>query len=162
MVQENEAYVLLLRDSLKKKKEILGYLLACTKKQHEILTKNPVDYDAFEQLLKDKETKIHELTQIDEGFDLVFEKVKVEVNVNKEKYKDIIIQMQKDIRDCGTLGLEVQTLEGKNSEQFKLYLVKEKSQIKESQKSSQMVTSYYQSMAGKPGAQEAVFFNKTK
>ena len=162
MMTENEAYVLLLEDTLKKKKEILLFLLEQTKRQQKALVGAKMDADVFESVLKEKKVKIDELAELDEGFDSIFSRVGDEMRENKEKYKQNILNMQALIKEITDLSMQIQTLEHKNSERFKLHLSMEKSQIRDVKMSSKMATSYYQNMANQHQAQDSYFFNQKK
>lgn len=162
MMTESEAYIALLEDTLKRKKEILLFLLDKTKQQQKALAGDKMDSEVFEAVLKEKKEKIDELTEIDEGFDSIYKRISDEIKEHKEKYKDAIVRMQALIKEIMDLSMKIQTLEHKNSERFKLHLAKEKSRIRDVKMSSKMATSYYQNMANQHRAEDSYFFNQKK
>jgi len=162
MLAENEAYAALLLDSLKKKKKLLTSILESTKQQETILSGSSVNPDEFQKILDEKGKMIQELEQIDNGFDAVFHRLKEEVEKNKEHYRSQILMMQDLIREITDLSIKVQALEKKNNEKFKIYLINEKSKIREVKMSSQTASSYYKNMSGNHQENQSYFFNKTK
>ena len=161
-MQESEAYVYLLRDTLKRKKDILLFLLNKTNEQQKILVSDKMDVAAFEQVMAEKKVEIDTLVELDEGFESVYQKVSKEMQVNRDKYKDLILQMQALIKEITDLSMQVQSREHQNSEKFKLYLAKEKSAIRESKVSSRTAASYYQNMANQHHSADSYFLNTTK
>ncbi len=161
-MNEQEAYIHLLRDTLKRKVSILESLLAETREQQILLSQEAMDVKAFEKILTHKKEMIDELNEMDEGFDSIYKRVSTELQCNIEKYGAEIAQMQSLIRKITDLGLQIQALEHKNSEKFKLYVAGEKSQIRDAKANSRMASSYYQNMANQHQTESSYFFNTKK
>lgn len=146
---ENKTYVRLLVDSMCRKEVLLQNILEQTMKQSKLLEEDVMDSDAFEQIMEIKAKDIEEINEIDKGFNAVFKRVEKALEEDRQAYKGEILTMQKTIASLTEYSMQIQALEKKNSIAFQLYLSKEKSQIKELKKSSQMATSYYKNMTNK-------------
>ena len=78
MADQVTVYVSILKDSLKEKYEVMQKILDATKRQAEILSSDPVDADAFDEMLSQKEELISRIFTLDGGFERVFSKVKAD------------------------------------------------------------------------------------
>ena len=90
---END-YVQMLRESLEKKVEILKEIRVKNAEQGRILTDPNADPDDFSENIEAKGALVDEITKLDDGFEIVFEKVSEELQKNREAYKDEIIRMK--------------------------------------------------------------------
>ena len=75
MEAKDLTYISILIDSLKKKIEVLERLRDDTEKQEEILSRDELDFDAFNKTIESKEKSLARLSELDDGFLEVYEKV---------------------------------------------------------------------------------------
>lgn len=162
MLDEKEAYVALLVDALKKKKDLLTLIYEKTKEQTSHLNNPDMRADEFQEILKEKGEAINEIGKIDDGFDAIFQRVEEEIHARKEHYRSQILVMQSLIKEVTDLSMKVQALEKQNNEKFKIYLINEKSRIRDFKISKNTAASYYSSMSGEQGNDQSYFFNRTK
>ena len=75
MEAKDLTYISILIDSLKKKIEVLERLRDDTEKQEEILSRDELDFDAFNKTIESKQKSLARLSELDDGFLEVYEKV---------------------------------------------------------------------------------------
>ena len=154
-------YVLILRESLEKKVEILQHIQAENQKQKQVLSDNNSDVDEFEATLDYKASLVEQVLQLDDGFDSLFQRVEPEIQANKESYKDEIHKMQELIRQITDLSTAIQAQERENEKLAKARFTYVRKQVQKVRKSQRAVNSYYQNML-KDGAVEPQFMDKSK
>lgn len=159
---QNRVYVDMMVDTLRRKKNILVFLLEKTRQQEILLKDDEMDPDEFQALVDEKGIKIDELNQMDEGFDALFRSVEQEITRNRKDYKEEILEMQKLIHEVSELGIQVQALEHQNSGHFKVYLANQRKRIRDFHVSNRTASSYYKNMANAHKQEQSYFFNETK
>lgn len=159
---QNRVYVTMMVDTLKKKEDVLTYLLEKTREQEMLLRSDELDQDAFSITIEEKGNGLDDLNEIDEGFDALFKTVKQELMSHREEYRDQIKEMQTLIGKISDLGVQIQALEQQNSERFKMYLSDKRKEIRDFHVNSRTATSYYQNMANVHTPDQSYFFNEQK
>ena len=134
-------------DSLKKKKDILIKIVSLNEKQNEILSKEELNQDAFENNMHEKGECIDELEKLDEGFQSVFDRIKEELSSNKQLYFNEIETMKKLIKEVTELGAKVEVQEARNKVKVEAMFRKQRQEHKEAKRSASMAKSYYQNMS---------------
>ena len=81
-----ETYIQLLIDSLDKKHEILNELMQITERQREIIDSEGFDEDDFLKTISLKDEQLKSLEELDKGFELVYDRIREELNVNRRAY----------------------------------------------------------------------------
>lgn len=154
-------YTHILIESLKKKKEALEEILKCTQKQEEVLAEENFDEEIFDTLIDRKQQYITVINNLDEGFDLTFERVKGELDQHREMFKNEILSLQELIRQVTDLSTRIQVLENRNKLAFEKKMKTKRENIKMARKSSQSVSKYYQNAANAHMG-ESIFLDKKK
>jgi tRNA U55 pseudouridine synthase TruB len=154
-------YLRMLDESLKKKLAVLYQLYELTKQQDSCFQGENEVLEIMEQCVVHKEPLLKQLTMLDEGFDIVYSKIKDDVIKQAKEYQSEITDLQKSISDIASLGVKIQTLEQGNKLKFELYLSNKKKEIKQFKVSNQTASNYYKSMTGKPQG-ESYFIDKKK
>ncbi len=139
-------YLKVLQGSLLKKKEILESVLVASEKQREIISAEVVDWNAFDRSIDAKGVLIDNLIQLDDGFQNVYDRVRQELAVNRERYKVEISMMQDLIRNVTELGVQVESLELRNKVLIEKRFADEHRKIKQSKVGSKVAMEYYQKM----------------
>lgn len=139
-----KTYIRILKESLCRKKELLESLTKCNKRQEEILRQEVIDWKAFDEETIQKEKYIDELTRLDEGFDLIFAKVKEELVDHKEEYKEDILFMKKLIQTISDLSASLESGEYRNKAMIEQCFQKERSRINKKRVSAKVASVYYQ------------------
>lgn len=133
-------------DSLIKKKDILTKLVALNDEQENIINKPEFDEAAFNKNVDDKAELIEQLIKLDEGFNSVFERVKEQLNENKNAYSAQIKTMQGLIREVTELSANVEAKEGRNKVLVESRFAAMRREISNARRSTQMANTYYKNM----------------
>ena len=84
-----DEYISLLKDSLRKKERILIELQDKSDKQAEIVKEENIDWDSFIAVVDEKGVLIEELTKLDDGFGSIYERIKENLQNDKERGGDM-------------------------------------------------------------------------
>ena len=98
---ENSVYVNMMVDTLKRKKQILLFLLEKTKEQESLLKDEEMNPEEFTKTIEEKGDQIDEINRMDEGFDTLFKHVEKEILANRMAYKEQIQQILDSIVSDG-------------------------------------------------------------
>lgn len=110
-------YLDMMEDSLRKKIEIMKQIEVQNGIQKEALeTIGGPDEDAFDKSVNIKGELIDKLTELNDGFDSLYEKVGKELDGKKDKYRSQIQRMQDLIRDITDLSNTLEVQESRNKE----------------------------------------------
>lgn len=141
-----EDYLQILKDSLIKKKDILTKLTELNDEQENIINQPEFDETVFNKNVDDKAELIEQLVKLDEGFNSVFERVKEQLNGNREVYASQIKDMQGLIRKVTDLAAQVEAKENRNKALVQSRFAAMRKEISNVKKSTQMANTYYKSM----------------
>lgn len=159
---ENMDYVVMLRESLEKKADILRVLLIRNKEQAAILQDPNTTPDDLEKNMNMKSELIDRIVMLDEGFEQLFNRVKVILEEDRDSYADEIKLMQELIRKVTDLTADVEATEYKNKEYAKTRFANIKKDIRETKKTNEVVTSYYRNMMAANKVDDPAFLDKKK
>lgn len=139
-------YVNIMIQSLNKKIKVLEEIKRLNQLQKELLEDEKSSVDAFDKTVEDKSDCIKQLEQLDDGFDTLFDKVKDELNNNKEVYADRIRKMQELIRQITDLSMELQAQESRNKDLMTRKFVSIKERAKVVRTNTKVANQYYKNM----------------
>lgn len=159
---ENMDYVVMLRESLEKKVDVLRVLLIRNKEQAAILQDPNTLPDDLERNMNMKAELIDRIIMLDEGFEQLFNRVKSIFDEDRDTYADEIRLMQDLIRRITDLTADVEATEYKNKEYAKTRFANIKKEAREIKKSNDVVTSYYKNMMAHNKADDPAFLDKKK
>lgn len=154
-------YLLMLNESLQKKKAIMQQILELTMQQNLCLHEEKEVVETMERCVIEKEPLIQQLSKLDEGFDLVYAKVKSYVLDNTKEYATELKKLQESILEVTSLSVKIQTLEQGIKLNFELYLSSKKKEIKQFKVNNRTASNYYKNMTGQPQG-ESYFIDKKK
>lgn len=143
---QNNNYVAVLKQSLEKKIHILEQLIEKNDLQRQLLENPDLEPEEFEASINEKAALIEELTALDDGFELVYERVREELQMNRSVYAVEISQMQKYIAEIMEKSTQVKTEEHRNRELILQKFAAVKKQIREVKSGKKAVDQYYQNM----------------
>lgn len=141
-----ENYLMIMIQSLKKKIEVLDCIIDADERQKIGLENPSLDPDDFDKIVEEKAKYIEHLELLDQGFDKLFERVKGQLNDNRELYKDEIKEMQKLITTVTEKSNKIQVQEARNKELMTQKFAKVHKQARDVRASQQAVNQYYQNM----------------
>ncbi len=160
-MSDQSVYINVLIDTLESKNKILDNIVILTKKQDELADVSKLDMDAFNTLLEEKDKLIEQLNALDEGFDLLYQRVKDEIQIKKAVYQSEIKTMQGLITVITDKSVKIQVAEARNKEKMKLHFSKIKKEIKSFKSNNQVANSYGKNMANR-STNESFFLDKKK
>ena len=159
---ENMDYVIMLRESLEKKADILRVLLIRNKEQTAILQDPNSTPDDLEKNMNMKAELIDRIVMLDDGFEQLFKRVKAILEEDRATYADEIKLMQELIKKVTDLTADVEATEYKNKEYAKTRFANIKKEAREIKKSGDVVSSYYKHMMSPQTTADPAFLDKKK
>jgi len=159
--QNTETYLSVLINSLSSKNMLLSDLLDLTGQQESIINEQELDYERFNSVIEEKDRLIKKIQEIDDGFELIYNRVKEALTKDKQKYEDKIKLMQQLIKDIMDKGVRLEVLEKRNKMKMEIYFSNKRNELKTSKINSRTVANYYKSMSNQH-AEESYFFDTKK
>lgn len=144
---EIKKYVIILVESLEKKKRILQALLEECRKQENAMKQNS-DIEEFDAIVTYKGKLIDGILVLDNGFEQVYERIGKELTARNDQYRDEILKMQTLISEIMELSVSVQAAEQRNKQLVENYFSFARGKIKHAKKSVRVASEYYKSMSG--------------
>ena len=154
-----KTYIRLLIDTLGKKHDILNRLMQITVRQQDIINSESFDEDEFMNTISLKEELINGLSELDKGFELVYDRVRDELKDNGTMYKDEITSLKDLVTKVTDLSIRLQAMERSNKSSLEALLSRKRRDIGKARLSNETVANYYKSMSGKPDSQ-SYFYDK--
>lgn len=139
-------YVDIMIQSLQKKVKVLEEIKKQNILQKELLEDDKSDADEFDKTVEDKAALIEQVMQLDSGFDKLFERVRDELNGNRDAYATKIQTMQRLIRQITDLSMEVQAQESRNKDLMTRKFVSIRERAKVVRTNTKAASQYYQNM----------------
>ncbi len=158
----NMDYVVMLRESLEKKADILRVLLIRNNEQTAILKDPNSSPDDLEKNINMKAELIDRIVMLDEGFQQLFNRVKAILDEDRETYADEIKLMQQLIKKVTDLTADVEATEYKNKEYAKTRFANIKKEVRDIKKSGDVVSTYYKNMMSAQTTADPAFLDKKK
>ena len=103
-------YIGIMIESLWRKKNVLTDILKLSEEQSLLLDDPNLEPDTFEKNVNRKAALIEKLEQLDTGFESLYDKVKEELESNRDIHKEQIRQMQELIRALTELNMQIQAI----------------------------------------------------
>ena len=159
---ENLDYVVMLRESLEKKADVLRILDIRNKEQEAILKDPNSTPDDLEKNMNMKSELIERIVMLDDGFEQLFKRVKAIIEADRDSYADEIKLMQELIKKVTALTADVEAGEYRNKEYAKTRFANVKKEAREIKKSSDVVSTYYKHMMSPQTTADPAFLDKKK
>jgi hypothetical protein len=152
-------YVIMLRESLEKKIEVLQEIHKENLHQKEVL-ENPLSTpDELKETIDRKDKLIDVINALDDGFQQMYDRVKDILSTDKASYSDEISKMQTLISELTALSATVQAEELRNKDLATAKFARVRSQAKKLNSVKGAVNSYTQNM-GKLNVVDPQFLDK--
>ena len=156
-----QTYIQLLIDSLEKKHELLEEIMNVTTKQQDMIDSSSFNEDEFMQTISLKEEQINKLSELDKGFEMVYDRIRDELGDNHKKYTSEIISLKELVTRVTDLSVNLQALEQRNKSKLQALLLRKRKNIKNARLSNETVTSYYKNMSA-GNESKSYFYDKKK
>ena len=153
-------YIFIMLQSLQKKEKVLDSIMRINQRQRTELENPSLDPEDFDKTVEEKSELIEQLGLLDNGFEKLYEKVREELQDNRETYKNEILQMQRLIRSLTEKSMEIQAQEARNKQLMEQKFADIKKQVREIRSSQKVVNQYYRSMMNKAYTEPQFLDNK--
>lgn len=157
---ETENYLQIMTDSLIKKRDILKAVVELNITQEHLLNATEFDGDSFQKNMEEKSKCIDELNSLDEGFQIIYDRIRQDVEEYKANYKTEIIRLQELIKEVSGLSATIQSQEIRNKVRAENKFRQLRQDNKTAKRSVSMVNKYYKNMSRV--SQEPQFMDKKK
>lgn len=140
------SYLVVLEDSLHKKKAVLDRIQDISQAQTRLLKDGGMDAEQYDGYVDEKDTCIQELEELDEGFDNLYEKIRQELLQDKDQYASQIKKIQSLISEITEKNVSIQAQESRNRDLLTAYFAQERQALGQMRKSSKAAYGYYQNL----------------
>lgn len=140
------SYLQILQDSLIKKLELLTEIEKKSIEQAEMLKNSEINLAAVDLNMDEKDELIQEILRLDEGFEHLYQRIRVELTENKEQYKDEITCLKALISKVTEKSSSIQVIEARNKVEMDFYFSKQKKGIRSKKNAMSVARDYYQNM----------------
>lgn len=147
-MNDMQTYLNILIQSLQQKQMILDILIELTKRQELIIVTAPFDENAFNETIDRKAECLKKLENLDQGFQLIYDKVATLLQDEKSKNVQQIQLLQTIITSIMEKSAVLQALELKNKDKLENYTKQEREKIRNYKVSSRTAANYYKMMSG--------------
>lgn len=156
-----QTYIAIMIQSLEKKEEVLDKIIELDTIQKNQLEDPNLTPEDFDEVVEAKSELIEQLNYLDSGFEKLFDRMKEELEGNKEVHKDEIRIMQEHIRSITDKSVKIQSQEARNKDLMIQKFNAIKKQTREVRKGTSVVNKYYQTMT-KTGYVDPQFMDNKK
>ncbi len=140
------SYLQILRDSLDKKLKLLIAIEEKSLEQAEMLKKPEVDLAAVDTNMDEKAELIEKINSLDEGFESIYAKIREQLTLNKEQYKDEIKAIKSRIEKVTEKSASIQAIEARNKAQMEVVFSSQKRALQNRRSAMSVARDYYQNM----------------
>lgn len=126
-----ENYLQVLEESLNKKVDVLKKIGQMNEEQERLFKEDVFSEKAFDEIIDRKGMLIDDLNKLDEGFENLYEHIRLQLLDGKEKYATQIAALQKLITKVTEMGASVQAQEARNKELADNYFLNRKKELEE-------------------------------
>lgn len=141
-----QTYIDIMIQSLEKKEKVLDRIIELDNVQKNQLEDPNLRPDDFDEVVEEKAKLIEQLEQLDSGFEKLFERMKEELEGNKEAHKEEIHTMQAHIKSITDKSVHIQSQEARNKDLMTSKFTSVKKQAREVRKGQNVVNKYYKNM----------------
>ncbi len=142
-----ESQLNILQESLTEKRQVLLQIQEYNKKQEAVFTAEQVDMSLFDEAMEEKGRLIDRLNTLDNGFEILYEKLAQELKGNREKYAPQIRRLQQQITEIMELSTSIQAQEARNKSLIEQYFARERTDVRQSRQNAAKAYNFYKSMS---------------
>lgn len=139
-------YLDILEQSLKKKLDVLEQIRIKNEQQRVLLLDEELGPEDFENNIEAKAALVEKLELLDQGFEDIYERIRIQLESNKEQYREHIRRLQELIRQVTAETSSIQAEEQRNYKLAQKKFESVKKQIREVKASHKAVSQYYRNM----------------
>lgn len=142
-----EGYLQILIESLEKKIIVLDQIIDMDKQQAEISAHQPMDMEAYDEVVEEKDKLVDEINRLDDGFSSTYELIGDEVKNHPQQYREQVLKLQELIRAAVDKGVTIEAQEKRNRAALENVFRMKRQEIKKLKTSASAATRYYKSMS---------------
>lgn len=139
-------YITVLVESLQKKKSVLEAVLQKNEEQFNTIREKQ-GLDNFDRLVEEKGRLIEAMEKLDEGFENIYQRIRPELEGQKNRFRGEIGELQRLIGEITDLGVRIEASEARNKQAVERYFADARNEIQQSRKSVKAASDYYRSMS---------------
>lgn len=155
-----ENQLTILAESLEQKIQVLKKIQEYNRLQEQTFTNGEAKLQSFDSAVEEKGRLIEELKRLDEGFELLYERLARQLEGNREKYAPQIRGIQQLITQVTELSVSIQAQEVRNKQLIEQFFAKERAGLRQNRKSSKAAYDYYKGMNNTAFPQSRYYDNK--
>lgn len=140
-------YLVVLEESLHKKLQLLDEIQNYNEAQYQVFSAENVQMEKFDEYMEEKGILIEKVVKLDEGFETLYAHLAEELKNNQGKYAGQIQALQELVKQVTEKSVAVQAQEARNKAQIEAYFAREKRQIGQGRRNSQVAYSYYSNVS---------------
>lgn len=140
------SYLQILQDSLVKKLDLLTRIEKKSLEQSQMLKSQDVDLTLIDSNMDEKAKLIEEVITLDDGFESIYEKIRIHIIPNKEQYKSEIKALQEMIAKVTEKSTSIQAIEARNKAEMEVVFASRKKGIQSKKNAMSVAKNYYQNM----------------
>lgn len=156
----NKEYIIALKDSLIKKCRILDEIYDMGLIQSKMLASDELDYGEFNELVENRDLALDNIDKIDEGFEILYERARQDMQANMDIYSEDIKNMKESIKYITDKVTAINALDSRNKSALENVLLRDRRNIQESKRSVSVAMNYYKNMNGLGAGDNSIYFNK--
>lgn len=139
-------YITVLVESLQKKKSVLEAILQKNEEQFNTIREKQ-GLDNFDRLVEEKSRLIEAMEKLDKGFENIYQRIRSELEGQKNRFGGEIGELQSLIVEITDLGVRIEASEARNKQAVERYFADARNEIQQSRKSVKAASDYYRSMS---------------
>ncbi len=159
-MESTQNFLQVLSESLDKKLVILKELESLTLEQKELFEAKKFDGDAFNLNVEKKSGLIVALQRMDKGFQVLYNRIKNQIQGNEALYSGEIKELQQKITQVMDFNASLQVKESRNKEMIEKKFSSMKKEVRVLKKNKKTVANYYKTMNNI--TTEPIFLDKKK
>lgn len=141
-------YLHIMEESLQKKDALLDKITDVCERQEVLLKEDSFSLEEFDKLMETKGKLAEELSRLDDGFESLYEKVREQLQGDRQQYRNEIRHMQALIRSITDKSNHIQAMEERNRQGMEMQLQKERTRLQKNRQASAAAYNYYKNMSG--------------
>lgn len=141
-------YLHIMEESLQKKDALLDKITDVCERQEVLLKEDSFSLEEFDKLMETKGKLAEELNRLDDGFESLYEKIREQLQGDRQQYRNEIQHMQALIRSITDKSNHIQTMEERNRQGMEMQLRKERTRLQKNRQASAAAYNYYKNMSG--------------
>ncbi len=142
-----ESYLDILEESLRKKSVVLDEIIEYNNAQECLLKQEKISLEDLDENMNQKDILVQRVTELDEGFETLFERIREQLQANRDLYREQIGRLQGLIAQVTEKSVSVQAQEARNKKLIEDYFAAERGQLRQGIKASKAAYGYYKSMS---------------